>query len=90
MFNEQTADLSGMINGDEKLVVSEAVQKTFMEVNEEGTEAAAATGNLYSFMNFLALLLLQRHVLCLWKFLLVLGFICAWLQDFTNSQQLNY
>lgn len=44
VFFEETADLTGMHHSAEKLCVTTAVHKAFVDVNEEGTEAAAATG----------------------------------------------
>ncbi|MCX7702083.1 MAG: hypothetical protein N2039_14495, partial [Gemmataceae bacterium] len=44
VFFEDTADLTGMHLSAEKLCVTTAVHKAFVDVNEEGTEAAAATG----------------------------------------------
>ncbi|KAL0171233.1 hypothetical protein M9458_031544, partial [Cirrhinus mrigala] len=42
VFNGQKVNLSGMSPNND-LVVSKAIHKAFVEVNEEGTEAAAAT-----------------------------------------------
>ncbi|XP_014778358.1 leukocyte elastase inhibitor isoform X1 [Octopus bimaculoides] len=44
IFNPQKADLSGMTGGEKNIYASEMFHKAFVDVNEEGTEAAAATG----------------------------------------------
>lgn len=44
IFNEQDSGLVGIMKNNESVYVSAAKQKAFFELNERGSEAAAANG----------------------------------------------
>lgn len=45
------AELTGLLANNESLKVSKAIHKAIIEVNEEGSEAAAATGKKMIWFN---------------------------------------
>lgn len=48
IFDAEKSNLSGLLETVGKVHVSEAIHKAFIEINEEGSEAAAASKNRFS------------------------------------------
>ncbi|XP_049620953.1 leukocyte elastase inhibitor-like [Suncus etruscus] len=67
LFDSSQADLSGM-SGTRDLFISKIVHKSFVEVNEEGTEAAAATAAIATF----CMLMPEEHFVCDHPFLFMI------------------
>lgn len=45
IFDSSKADLSGLLESRVPVSVSDAIHKAFIEIDEDGTEAAAATAS---------------------------------------------
>ncbi|RNA27829.1 squamous cell carcinoma antigen 2 [Brachionus plicatilis] len=61
-FDESRADFSGITSDPQGLYISEVVHQAVVEVNEEGTEAAAATGVIM--MTRMAIMLEPANFIC--------------------------
>ncbi|KAK9878437.1 hypothetical protein WA026_022077 [Henosepilachna vigintioctopunctata] len=48
-FNPEESDFSGLLVNDERLMITDVIQKVFINVTESGTEAAAATAVVASY-----------------------------------------
>uniref|UniRef100_A0A8C5KB39 Serpin domain-containing protein n=1 Tax=Jaculus jaculus TaxID=51337 RepID=A0A8C5KB39_JACJA len=72
LFDSSKADLSGM-SGARDLFISKVVHKAFLEVNEEGTEAAAATAGIATF----CMLLPEQHFVADHPFLFFIRHNCT-------------
>lgn len=46
LFDASKARLDNLLSKESNLYISDAIQKAFIEVNEEGAEAAAANGKV--------------------------------------------
>ncbi|RNA27828.1 leukocyte elastase inhibitor A-like [Brachionus plicatilis] len=62
-FDELKADFSGITSDPQGLYISEVVHQAVIEINEEGTEAAAATG-VFMMMAHSALMYEPPNFIC--------------------------
>lgn len=82
MFSNE-ADFSELLESNEDLQISDVIHKAFIDVNEEGAEAAAATGKFVDFKN---IYLVVARLFCGEQFELLHVVIIIVFQSFHNKK----
>ena len=93
MFSNN-AEFNNLLEQPEDLKVSEVVHKAFIEVNEEGAEAAAATGKIllkfYFYLNVFFVFSTFPHLFFyFWELNLIYTKLCLFLLAFFIEQNFN-